>query len=392
MTRCEPPLPVDRRVIGDWLAGLDAVHARIAGHFPRAEVRTRVRHYLAGLLSRVERKNGWQLAEHLGEAGPQGVQRLLNGSRWDADAVREVLRDYVIESLGAPDGILTVDESGFLKKGTKSVGVKRQYSGTAGRRENCQIGVFLGYSSTHGHAFLDRALYLPQEWADDAARRTEAGVPESVQFATKPELARQLLERAFAAGVPAGWVTGDTVYGDDPALARWLEEGGRAYVLGVSANHCLWHEGIQQRVDAIVAALPPTAWTTLSAGTGTTGERLFDWTCWRLTIPCRAGMGCWLLARRSLADPRDLDYYRAYGPAETGLPELVRVAGARWTIETTIEAAKGRVGLDEYEVRTWTAWHRHLTLALLAHAYLEVTRVQQTRQEAEKGGPVRWSP
>src|SRR5438270_2815998 len=196
-----------RTEIERWRAGLDALHARIAQRFRRSEARARAKRYLAGLLDRVERKNGWQLAEHLGESGPQWVQRLLNAADWDADAVRDDLRTYVVEHLGEPDGVLIVDETGFLKKGTKSVGVQRQYSGTAGRRENCQIGVFLAYASSKGRTFLDRALYLPQEWIDDAERRQEAGVPEAVTFATKPELAKRMLQRAFVAGVPAAWVT-----------------------------------------------------------------------------------------------------------------------------------------------------------------------------------------
>src|SRR5215469_15848845 len=223
MTTCEE--------IGGWRAGLDDLHARIAPRFRRSEARERAKRYLAGLLDRVERKNGWQLAEHLGETGPQGMQRLLNAADWDADAVRDDLQTYVIEQLGAADGVLIIDETGFVKKGTKSVGVQRQYSGTAGRRENCQIGVFLGYASAAGRTFLDRELYLPQEWADDAERRQEAGVPETIVFATKPALARQMLARAFAAAVPAAWVTGDELYGNDGALRRWLEGEGRPYVL-----------------------------------------------------------------------------------------------------------------------------------------------------------------
>jgi SRSO17 transposase len=248
-----------RAEIACWRAGLDALHARIAGRFRRAEARQRAKRYLTGLLAPVERKNGWQLAEHLGEAGPQGVQRLLNAAGWDEDAVRDDLRAYVVEQLGDADAVLIVDESGFVKKGSKSVGVQRQYSGTAGRRENCQIGVFLAYASAKGRTFLDRELYLPQEWAEDTARRQEAGVPTAVTFATKPALARQMLERACAAGVPAGWVTGDTVYGNDTDLRRWLEAGHHSYVLAVSCDHLLWVEGKQERADALVATLPMTA-------------------------------------------------------------------------------------------------------------------------------------
>src|SRR5688500_6110671 len=228
--------------IAGWQSGLDALHARIAGRFRRSEARERAKRYLVGLLDRVERKNGWQLAEHLGEPGPQGVQRLLNAAAWDADAVRDDLRAYVVEHLGDPTAVLIDDETGFLKKGTKSVGVQRQYSGTAGRRENCQIGVFLGYASARGRSFLDRELYLPKAWADDPARRHAAGVPGEVTFATKPELARRMLERAVAAGAPAAWVTGDEIYGDATDLRHWLERGGHPYVFAVSCSHPVWRD------------------------------------------------------------------------------------------------------------------------------------------------------
>ena len=364
--------------IESWRAGLDAVHARIAGRFRRSEARERAKRYLSGLLDRVERKNGWQLAEHLGESGPQGVQRLLNGADWDVDAVRDDLRDYVVEHLGDPDGVLIVDETGFLKKGTKSVGVQRQYSGTAGKRENCQIGVFLAYASTTGRTFLDRALYLPSVWADDPERRREAGVPKEVTFATKPQLARQMLERALGAGVPARWVTADEGYGDDSDLRRWLEGQNQAYVLAVSSNHPLWHDGAQERADEIVATLTSAAWATLSCGAGSKGERLYDWAWMQLPYETAAGMRSWLLVRRSLSEPTELAYFRVFGPAGTSVEEMVRVAGRRWAIEESFEAAKETVGLDQYEVRKWTAWYRHITLALLAHAYLEVTRLHVT--------------
>jgi SRSO17 transposase len=355
-------------------------------------VRARVRAYLAGLLSRVERKNGWQVAEQLGESGPQGVQRLLNRAHWDADAVRDDLRVYVVEHLGDPDAVLVVDETGFLKKGTKSVGVKRQYSGTAGRIENSQVGVFLAYAAPRGRAFLDRALYLPKEWATAQERRHEAGVPDTVRFATKGHLAQDMLARAFAAGVPAAWVTADEVYGDDGAFRSWLEAQERSSVLAVSGDHRLWVDGRQERVDGLTAALPAEAWTRLACGEGAQGPRLYDWAAWRL--PATAERAQWVLVRRSLSDPTERAYYRAAGPLGTPLAELVRVAGTRWVIEDCIERAKGEVGLDQYEVRRWPAWYRYITLALVAHAYLEITRAHAptmplpTPEEAEKGGLV----
>jgi len=374
--------------VAGWRGGLDALHRRIAGRFRRAEARERAKRYLAGLLDRVERKNGWQLAEHLGEPGPQGVQRLLNAAGWDVGAVRDDLRAYVVEHLGDPAGVLVVDETGFLKKGTKSVGVQRQYSGTAGRIENCQVGVFLAYASGAGRAFLDRELYLPEAWAADAERRGEAGVPAEVGFATKPQLAQAMLGRARAAGVPAAWVTGDEVYGDDGAFRRWLEEeAGSAYVLAVSCDHPVWQAGAQERADRLVAALPQEAWAPLSAGAGSQGERLYDWACARLPYAGAPATAQWLLARRSLSDPTEVAYYRAFGPAATPVAELVRVAGMRWAIEASFEDAKGTVGLDHYEVRKWTAWYRHITLALLAHAYLEVTRHRADAEAGKKGAP-----
>lgn len=377
--------------IAAWSAGLDTLHARIAGRFRRSEARSRAKRYLTGLLDRVERKNGWQMAEHLGEAGPQGVQRLLNGADWAADAVRDDLRAYVVEHLGATNGVLIVDETGFLKKGTKSVGVHRQYSGTAGRIENCQIGVFLAYASDAGHAFVDRALYLPEAWALNAERRREAGVPAAITFATKPALAQEMLARAFTAGVPAAWVTADEIYGDSADLRRWLEVTHHPYVMAVSCAHLIWQDGVQTRADHLVAALPPTAWATRSAGDGSQGARLADW-AW-LCLPYREAPGSaqWLLVRRGLSDPTALAYFRAYGPADTAVAELIRVAGMRWAIEVGFEDAKGVIGLDHYEVRNWTPWHRHITLALLAHAYLAVTRHTARCDEDKKGDPLNCS-
>ncbi len=354
--------------------GLAALHARIAPHFRRREAREQVRRYLQGLLGPIERKNGWQLAEALGEGGPQGMQRLLNAADWDAEAVRDELRAYVVEHLGdEPSGVLVIDETGFVKKGTKSAGVARQYSGTAGRRENQQIGVFLLYASDRGAAFIDRALYLPDEWMGDAARREEAHVPERVGFATKGELARELLARAFADGVPGRWVVGDTVYSGDE-VRRWLEGQGRDYVLAVPSTHGIWTRAHQQTAEHLIGRLPSDAWVRLSAGEGSQGPRWYDWACLRLPYATAAGKGQWLLARRSISDPSELAYYRVFGPADTPVGEMVRVAGRRWTIEEGFEQAKGEVGLDQYEVRRYDAWHRHVTLALLAHAYLEVTR------------------
>jgi len=386
---------VDLVQVQGWAADLDALHGRLGPRFGRAEPRRRVRAYVESLLSPVERKNGWQVAEQAGEPTPTGMQRLLAGAKWDAEAVRDDLRAYVLEHLADPEAVLIVDETGFLKKGTKSVGVQRQYSGTAGRIENCQIGVFLAYATPRGRTFLDRELYLPKEWATDTARRDEAGVPEEATFQTKPALARAMLARAFAAGVPAAWVTGDEVYGRDRRLRLWLEEQERPFVLAVATNEPLWartERGPQQLGAAVIAAaLPPAAWARHSAGDGSKGPRVYDWAWVRLARWPVPGWGHWLLARRSLDDPTDVAYYVVFGPAGTTLATLVRVAGTRWAIEESFEIAKGEVGLDHYEVRRWDGWYRHVTLALLAQAFLTVVRARVAG--VEKGGPPPcWQP
>ncbi len=373
----------------EWAAGLQALHERIAGRFGRREPRQRVLAYLRGLLGSVERKNGWQLAEYAGDATPDGVQRLLATYRWDADGVRDDLREYVVEHLGDPGAVLVVDETGFLKQGSKSVGVQRQYSGTAGKVENCQIGVFLAYGSKGGRAFLDRELYLPQVWAEDWERRREAGVPEEVAFRTKGQLARVMIARAVAAAVPFGWVAGDTVYGNDGKLRRWLEGQGISYVLAVKNNETLG-VGTESGLAPVAARqlaqqIPDDQWERLSAGEGSKGPRLYDWGRVLLRPGSEPDQGHWLLVRRSITDPEDLAYYVCFGAADTLMMELVRVAGTRWIIEDAFKEAKQEVGLDEYQVRRWTGWYRHITLALLVHAFLAVTRCYADAADA-KGG------
>ena len=297
---------LEREVVLDWEAGLQALHGRIASRFSRSESRQRALAYLQGLLGSVERKNGWQLAEYAGDATPDGVQRLLAVYHWDADQVRDDLQGYVVEHLGDPGGVLVVDETGFLKQGRKSVGVKRQYSGTAGKVENCQIGVFLAYGSRRGAAFLDRELYLPQEWAEDVERRREAGVPEGVVFHTKAQLAQEMISRTVAVGVPFAWVTGDTVYGNaigqrSCQLRRWLEEQGLSYVLAVKNNEPLWAdtEGSSAQVAAreLAQQIPDDRWQRLSAGEGSKGPRRYDWG-WLPIGPWSAlDQGHWLLVR-----------------------------------------------------------------------------------------------
>jgi SRSO17 transposase len=353
-----------------WARGLEELADRLAPRFGRVEPRRRLLAYLRGLLAPSGRKNGWQLAEAAGDRTPAGMQDFLSRMRWDADAVRDDLRAYVVEHLGDPGAVLVLDETGFVKKGTKSVGVQRQYSGTAGRIENCQIGVFLGYASRKGRALIDRALYLPEGWAKDAGRRAAAGIPKAVRFATKPKLGRAMLARAQAAGVPLAWVTADSVYGADYALRRWLQDRSLGYVLAVTGAQRLGFG----RVEELAREVPPEGWHRLSAGEGSKGPRLYDWAYGRHGSDADPGWEKGLLIRRKLDEPDELAFYLTHAPEGAALADLARVAGTRWTIESCFEAAKGGVGLDEYEVRSWTGWQRHVTLAMLAHAYLAVVR------------------
>jgi SRSO17 transposase len=382
--------------VAQWADELAALHRRIGPHFERAEPRRRALAYLQGLLSQTERKNGWQLAEEAGERTPDGMQRLLNASRWDAEGVRDDLIAYVRQHLADPAAIMVIDETGFLKKGTKSAGVQRQYSGTAGRRENCQVGVFVAYSSlvpAQTQVLVDRELYLPEEWANDLERRREAGIPDDVSFATKPELARRMLERLRAAELPAAWVTGDTVYGGSGPLRRWLEEQRQPYVLAIAKNDGVdlpyGKTAFHVSADEIAQhALDPHDWRRLSAGDGSKGPRLYDWAFVRLAAPSAAGFEQALLIRRPLDapdDPKKLAYYMTFAPAGTLFETLVAVAGRRWTIEESLEAAKGEVGLDHYEVRHYHGWYRHITLALLALAYLAVVRARVPGAASKRG-------
>jgi len=370
--------------VAAWADELRRVAGRIGRHFARSEPRERAGGYLRGLLGGTERKNGWQLAEHIGDPTPDGVQHLLARADWDADAVRDDLLGYVAEHLGDAAGVLVVDETGFLKKGSKSVGVARQYSGTAGRIENCQVGVFLGYVASRGRALLDRALYLPKGWADDPGRRKVAGVPAAVRFATKLVLARRMVERALAAGVTAKWVTADAVYGSDYGFRTALEEMGLGYVVGVRTDHAVWAGFRQVRVKCLLAEVPAKAWRRLSCGAGSKGPRVYDWAVIRTNAPDPAARGRWLLIRRSVSDPTEVAYFACGGPPGSTLADLVRIAGARWAIEDCFELAKGDCGLDEYEVRSWVGWHRHITLSLFALAVVAVIRSRATKPGWQK--------
>jgi len=362
-----------------WIAGLDDLFALVAGRFFRVEPRRRARAYVRGLLAPLAAKNGWTLAEAAGDATPDGMQRLLNRAAWDADGVRDDVRGYVVRHLGEAGGVLVVDETGFVKKGTRSAGVQRQYSGTAGRVENCQLGVFCAYATGQGRALIDRELYLPKSWTEDRDRCREAGVPDDVQFATKTGLARQMLGRALDAGVPAGWVTADEAYGKDHKFRDWLEQRRIGYVVAVPANQAVPGDAGTSRADVLAAHAPGQAWKRRSCGDGAKGPRVFDWAVASLpaddsTPPGRSRQ---LLVRRALTrnarGGHELAYYLCCAPAGTTDEELIRVAGSRWAIEECFQTAKNETGLDQYQVRRYDAWYRHITLAMLAHAYLAVT-------------------
>jgi SRSO17 transposase len=379
---------VDDR-LARWQAGFDDMFALVAGCFAQADSRRRARMYLLGLLSGAERKNSWTLAEQAGDLTPGGMQRLLNFYRWDAGAVRDDLRAYVLEHLADPSGVFVADETGFLKKGTKSAGVQRQYSGTAGRIENCQLGVFLTYMSSKGRALIDRELYLPASWAEDRERCAQAGIDAgidaAVEFATKPVLARRMLERVLDAGVEVGWFTADEAYGDNPGLRAWLEEHGLDYVMAVSCDQRFTIPTGPVRADELARGAPCKGWQRLSAGKGSKGHRLYFWLL--LDPGTNSGTGeRQLLVRRSISKSTELAFYICHTRHPVPLAELVRVAGSRWSVEETFQFAKNETGLDHYQVRKYDAWYRHITLAMLAAAFLAVT-AHAERVRDEKGAP-----
>jgi SRSO17 transposase len=356
----------------------------MAGRFVRVETRRRTRGFLFGLLADLPRKNCWTIAEHAGDSDPHGMQHLLNRASWDTDGVRDDLRDYVTTHLGDADAVLVVDETGDLKKGVCTVGVQRQYTGTAGRIENAQVAVYLTYAGARGHAMIDRELYLPKSWTTDHDRLVEAGVPEDIEFLTKPALATGMLTRALNAGVPARWVAGDEVYGADPGLRAELEAYQVGYVLAIGCDRRVPTEAGLLRADQLTAALPKRAWQRLSAGSGAKGQRYYDWALVTLTSPEPTNTACWWLLLRRNPRTGELAFYRCYSPEVVPLRELVRVAGRRWTVEESFQAAKGLAGLDEHQVRRWTSWRRWTLLAMLAHALLSVLAA---REHTERPAP-----
>jgi SRSO17 transposase len=367
---------------GRWLGIFDDLMLRVGARFRRVEPRRRARAFVLGLLAALPRANCWSIAEHAGDASPAGMQHLLSRACWDADGVRDDVRGYVVEHLSGPDGMLVVDETGDLKKGASSAGVQRQYSGTAGRVENCQVAVYLSYASAAGHALIDRELYLPESWVADPGRCAAAGIPEGTAFATKPELALRMIGRALDAGTPAGWVTGDEVYGADPGLRAGLEDRQVGYVLAVAKSHPAATAAGAVRADMLARKLPPRAWQRLSAGPGAKGHRWYDW-AWVSIDPGRPGHHHLLIRRHRRT--RELAYYRCYTPRRISLAVLVRAAGRRWTVEEDFQASKGLAALDEHQVRTWASWYRWVTLAMLALAFLTVAALAEHAQPLPSG-------
>jgi len=371
---------VTRADLDEWESDLRDVFARICGLFYRTESRRHAEQYLRGLLAQLARKNGWTIAEHVGEPEPKALQRFLNLSPWDADALLEINRAYAMEYLADPGGILVADPTGFAKKGKKSVGVQRQYSGTLGRVDNCQIATFLAYVTPgRDRVLIDRRLYLPKKsWIADADRRTEAGVPPEVRFQTRPEQVQEMIESTIAARVRFGWFTADEEFGQNPGLCSYLETNRIPYVMAVPKNTQYTDtKGASQVCEKAAARLPRNAWQRRACGIGSKGYRVYDWALIDSAEPDRQ-----YLIRRSI-DDGELAYYRCYNPNRAGFGELVTVAGARWPIEECFGSAKNEVGLDNYQVRTWDAWHRHITLAMLAHTFLAITAHKAKKKNAK---------
>lgn len=371
------------KAVQGWEEAFDTWVHRLGLQAPRADTRQRVAGYIQSLLGEVDRRNSWQLAEYAGQTTPYAFQHVLGRANWNVDGVRDEVRSYVYDHLHAADDALVIDETGFLKQGTHSAGVQRQYSGTAGRVENCQIGVFLGYASAHGHSLIDRELYLPKEWLDDPERCDRAGIPTETVFQTKPQLAEVMLRRAFDHGIQARWVVGDAVYGDNRGLRGFLEAREQGYVLAVSGKEYVW-QGMSQIAirDLITHHLPPPAqWQRLSAGEGSQGPRLYDWTYLSTNRPLQSGWERGVLLRRSLDPSPQISAYLVFAPVGTAMAALAVAAGRRWTIETCFRETKDTLGLDQYEVRSWTGWYRHITLVLAAQAFLAAIQPSSKKKQ-----------
>jgi SRSO17 transposase len=370
--------------VDGWQEHFDAAFARIAGRFKRVEPRRAARDWLLAVLSDVDTRSCWQLAEQAGHRSPHRLQSLLAAAMWDADTVRDDLRRYVVDELGDPNGVLIIDDTGDLKSGSRTVGVQRQYTGTAGRIENAQVSTFLAYATRKGRALIDRQLYLPKSWTDDRSRCRAAGVPDTVEFATKVTHARRMLTRALDAGVPAAWATADEFYGNQRGLRRDLQAHHVSYVLAVAKNHRVsLPTGLTATVEHVATRLPRRSWNRRSAGKGAKGERDYDWAWVGVTPPADEATGHHLLLVRRRIRDGELAFYRCWSPTKVSLATLVRVAGTRWCIEECFRAGKDEVGLDQHQVRMWTSWYRYTTLAMFAHAILAVIAAHERTYRGE---------
>ena len=411
---------MDVEELAKWKESFEEFHKRFRGIFCRSEAREQCGKYLQGLVSGAERKNGWQMAEEVGDTAPDKTQRLLYEAKWEADEARDELQAYVIEELGEAGGIGIVDETGFIKKGEKSAGVARQYTGTAGKIENSQVGTFLAYVSRRGHTLIDRRLFVPEKWIRDEKRREEAKIPGEVKQQTKPEQALEMLEQAWVRGVPMEWVTGDEIYGNAPKLRNAVANSGRKYVFAIASNAPMWKKrprthtpkaqtgGRPQKHTQVVegqaknctvaeemVTWPDTQWKRLTSCQGEKGSIQYDWAASRIVervdrLPGRDG---WLLVRRSINDPKEFAFYFSNASANTSIKTLAHIACQRYKVEQCFEEAKGETGLDHYEVRYFHSWYRHITLSMMAHAWLTITRAQaHEREQTRADKPKKTTP
>ena len=391
-----------------WQHDFELFCSRYRPFFGRIEVQRQAQHYIHTLMSPLELKNGWTMAQAQDQRDPQPMQRLLSKAKWAQDLALTELQNHVRAEFATSKGVFLLDESGIVKSGDCSVGVKRQYCGAVGKTENCQVGVFLAYTSEHGHAILDGRLFLPEDWANDPQRRQKAHVPEELTFRTKPQLGLDMLIPLLDHGFEGEWVAADALYGNSPELRDALIIRGQKFVLGVSSNLHAWTKpprlcGVQKRqglafevcnrgpkkrsVREVAEAIKPRKWKRLRVFEGSKGPRLYDWAAKRVYVSQEGGVGphLWLLCRRSVSEPSELAYYLCKAPSNASILELARVAANRWHVEQCFEEAKGEAGLDQYQTRSWHGWHRHMTLSMLAHLFLNLLKKANNREECEDG-------
>ena len=371
-----------------WMEEFKEFHERYSYIFRRSETRDQSKKYIESLLANVPRKNGWQIAEAIGDETPDSTQRLLYRSKWDADSMRDETMDFIVEKFADEDGVGIVDETGFIKKGDKSAGVQRQYSGTAGKIENCQVGVFLGYASPKGDTLLDRRLYMPESWFEESERMIEAKIPADIKFRTKPELAMDMLEHAWSEGVPMRHVVGDEVYGSSAEFRKFVDRNGKQYALAVRSCITVWTRRANKprNVKDVASGLKKNQWKSISVANGEKGPIRYEWAFIRVHCSenMRRGDAIWLIIRRSPHDSQDMAYYFSNAPVNTPPEDLARIISSRYKIEQCFKETKGETGLDEYEVRHWHSWYRHITLSMTAHVFLTAIRANAKLKKKRK--------